>query len=78
MSQVEDEIARLTSEDGYHIVTRTDRLVELERKNSWLGVVIGAVLSMGGSVVTRTQRIYLHIDEHGEAVLRLHPPHEDN
>lgn len=47
MSQVEDEIARLTSEDGYHIVTRT-------------------------------QRIYLDIDEHGEAVLRLHPPHEDD
>lgn len=77
MAQLEAEIARLTSEDGYYVVTRTDGYVELERKNSWLGVVIGAVLSMGGPVVTRTQRIYLHIDQHGEATLRLHPPRED-
>lgn len=77
MAQVEAEIARLTAEDGYYVVSRTDRLVELERKNSWLGVIIGALLSFGGPVPFRAERIYLHVDEHGEATLRLHPPHED-
>lgn len=77
MAQLEAEIARLTDEDGYSVVARTDRLVELERKNSWLGVIIGAVLSFGGPVPFRTERIYLHVDEHGEAILRLHPPRED-
>ena len=71
MAQVEDEIARLVIEDGYYVVARTDQLVELERKNSWLGVVIGAVISAGGPGFPRTERIYLHVDEQGEATIRL-------
>ncbi len=47
MVQVEEEVARLVAE-GYYVVARSEQFVELERKNSWLGVIIGALISFGG------------------------------
>ena len=83
MARVDDEIARLVAEDGYYVVARSDRHVELERKNPWLAVVTAAVLSSlpaiaggggGGGGFRRTERIYLDVDESGEAIVQLRRP----
>jgi hypothetical protein len=48
MAQVDDEIARLIRDDGYCVVSRSERLVELEQRNSWLAVLLSGVLTAGG------------------------------
>jgi len=73
MATMDDEIARLAI-DGYYVRSRTSRLVELERKNSWMTVAFHAVLSGGGPTVFRTERLYITADEHGDATISLHPP----
>jgi hypothetical protein len=34
MEQVAEEISRLVAQDGYRVVARSHRLIELERNNS--------------------------------------------
>ncbi|PZC43923.1 MAG: hypothetical protein DK306_001972 [Chloroflexi bacterium] len=77
MAQVGDEVERLVA-DGYYVVARSERLVELERKNSRFSVIIHAVLAGGGHTAFRTSRIYIQIDKTGEATLSLHPSHEED
>jgi hypothetical protein len=79
MPHVEDLIAELTTDDGYRIVSRGPRLVVLERKNSWIAVAFTAVFSSwgggyGGAAMQRTERLYLEVDNRGEATLHLAPP----
>lgn len=74
MAQVDDEIARLGREDGYYVVSRSERVVELELKNSWLAVVLSGVLTGSGRGLSRINRLYLEVDEQGEAVMRLSRP----
>jgi hypothetical protein len=82
MAQVDDEIARLAAEDGFYVLSRSDGVVELERKNSWRAVVLTTVLtsfpSGGGIGLPRTERVYLEVDEDGEAVVQLRRPAADS
>ncbi len=77
MAQVDDEIARLAREDGYYVVARTERLVELKQKNSWLTVFVTGVMTGSGLGLRRINRLYLEIDEQGEAMMRLSRPVPD-
>jgi hypothetical protein len=74
MAQVDDEIARLNREDGYDVVSRSERLVELEQKHSWLAVLVTGILSGSGQGLNRKNRLFLEVDEQGEAVVRLRRP----
>ena len=76
MAQVDELIAQLAAEDGYRVASRDDRVVLLERKNSWWGVAITALLSGigGGVAMQRTDRVYLVVDEAGNATMQLAPP----
>lgn len=82
VAQVDEVIARLGAEDGFYVVSRSGRVVELERKNSWRAVVLTTVLtsfpSGGGIGLPRTERVYLEVDESGEAVVRLGRPGADS
>ena len=61
MTDVDKKIDLLAAEAGYYVVSRTDQTVELERKNSWFGVVLTAVLSGvsggGSGSLRRTERL---------------------
>jgi hypothetical protein len=75
-------IARLGAEDGFYVVSQSDRVMKLERKNSWRAVVLTTVLtsfpSGGGIGLPRTERVYLEVDEDGEAVVQLGRPGADS
>jgi len=72
MATVEDEIARLAAADGYQVTAQNDRLVELERKNSWLSVFLTGLMAGGHMGLQRRERVYLWVDDEGNAKLMLH------
>jgi len=59
---------------GYRVTERTDRVITFERRNPWrvhiFGAVLGGLLGGGLNPSPRTQRLYLQVDEHGDAEVR--------
>jgi hypothetical protein len=74
MATADEEIARLTAEDGYEVTARTEGLVELVRKHSWLSVFMTGLMAGGHPGLPRGQRLYLWIDHRGQAEMGLYRP----
>jgi hypothetical protein len=59
---------------GYRVTDRTDRVITLERQNLWrvhiFGALVGGLLGGGLNRSPRTERLYLHVDERGQAEVR--------
>lgn len=68
-----DDVLAYYATQGFKVAYRTDDEVGLLRTNSWGAVILSTVVGGIGGVLNpspRRQRIWLHIDEDGVAVVR--------
>lgn len=75
--RVEDLIAYYANE-GFEVAYRIEDEVGLIRTSSWPAVIFGTVVGgIGGGInpSPRRQRIWLHVDPEGHALVRLYARH---